>query len=82
MHVVSLVQFALMGQCKYQGETVTSVIVNFDDRVNSYLCFCLNPTVNNVHNFLTPFNSVVGKIRDVTINTLEKILVHERLKSK
>ena len=61
---------------------MTLVIVNFDDRVNSYLRFRLNPTVNNVHNLLTPFNSVVGKIRDVAINTLEEFLFHERLNSK
>jgi len=82
VHVVSLVQFALMGQCKYQGEFVTLVIVNFDDRVNSYLCFCFDSTVNNVHNLLTPLSSVVGKIRDVAINTLEEFLFHERLNSR
>ena len=29
----------LMVQCKYQGEFVTLVIVNFDDRVNSSILF-------------------------------------------
>ena len=82
MHVVSPVQSFLMVQCKYQGEFLTSVIIDFDDRVNSYLRFCFDSPVNNVNNLLTPLSRIVGKIRDVPVNTLEKLLLHDLLNSR